>query len=90
MNATYGAQGLAVVSVSMDERWDVVRKHLAEHLVPYQILLGDDPTAQRYGIRNMPDKFLIDRQGNVAAAYLAGLVDRENIEANIKALPAKP
>jgi hypothetical protein len=43
-------------------------------------LLGDDATAQRYGIQNMPDTFLIDRQGRVAAAYIAGLVDKDNLE----------
>src|SRR5260370_34576991 len=60
---TYGAGGLAVVGVSMDDGWDVVRKYLAEHQVPYQVLLGDDKTAQRYGIQNMPDTFLIDQEG---------------------------
>jgi len=29
---------------------------------------------------------LIDRQGRVAAAYRAGLVDKNDVEANIKAL----
>src|SRR5712691_5615046 len=84
---TYGAQGLAVVGVSMDEGgWNVVKPFLAETHVPYRMLLGDDPTAQRYGIQNLPDTFLIDRQGRVAAAYMAGLVDKDDVEANIKEL----
>jgi cytochrome oxidase Cu insertion factor (SCO1/SenC/PrrC family) len=45
-----------------------------------------DATAQRYGIQNLPDTFLIDRQGRVAAAYTAGLVDKSDLEANIMAL----
>ena len=45
--------------------------------------------AQRYGIGNLPDTFLIDRQGRVAAAYKEGLVDRDNVEANIKVLLSK-
>jgi hypothetical protein len=57
--------------------------------VPYQILLGDDAMAQRYGIETMPDTFLIDQEGKVAAAYLGGLVDRDNVEANIKAILSK-
>jgi peroxiredoxin len=56
--------------------------------VPYQILLGDDATAQRYGIQSMPDTFLIDRQGKIAAAY-RGLVDKVDIEANIEAMLSK-
>lgn len=84
---TYGAQGLAVVGVSMDEGgWNVVKLFVAETHVPYRMLLGDDPTAQQYGIENLPDTFLIDRQGRVAAAYTAGLVDKDDVEANIRAL----
>ena len=59
---------------------------LKEQKVPYTVVLGDDPMAQRYGISNLPDTFLIDRQGQVAAIYNEGLVDRANIECNIKAL----
>jgi peroxiredoxin len=87
---TYGAKRLAVVGVSMDEGgWKVLKPFLAETHVPYQILLGDDAMAKRYGIESMPDTFLIDRKGRVAAAYMAGLVDRDNIEANIKAILSK-
>jgi len=59
---------------SLDEGgWEVRKPFLVKTHIPYRMLLGDDATAQRYGIRNMPDTFLIDRQGRVAAAYLAGL-----------------
>jgi peroxiredoxin len=84
---TYGPKGLAVVGVSMDEGgWKVLKPFLSETHVPYRMLLGDDSTAQRYGIQNLPDTFLIDRQGKVAAAYRAGLVDKADLESNIKAV----
>jgi peroxiredoxin len=84
---TYGAQGFAVFGVSVDEGgWRVLKPFLAETHVPYPILLGDGPTAQRFGIQSLPDTFLIDRQGRVAAAYLTGLVDKDDVEVNIKAL----
>lgn len=83
-------EGLAVMGVSLDEDgWKVLKPFLAEHPIPYRILLGDDSTARAYGIQNMPDTFLIDRHGRLAAAYLAGIVDREDIETNIKALLSK-
>jgi peroxiredoxin len=83
----YGARGFAVVGVSMDESgWSVVKPFLAENHLPYPILLGNGPTAQRFGIQALPDTFLIDRRARVAAAYRAGLVDKKNVEANIKAL----
>jgi peroxiredoxin len=81
----YAKEGLAVVGVSMDEDgWKAVTPFLAEHRVPYRMLLGDESIAQSYGIQGMPDTFLIDRQGRLAAAYMAGIVDRDDIEANIK------
>jgi peroxiredoxin len=88
---TYREKGLAVVGVSMDDKgWTVVKPFLAETHVPYRMVLGNDAVAQQYGIESMPDTFLIDRQGRIAAAYRAGLVDRENIEENIKTLLAEP
>ena len=85
--SAYGAKGLAVVGVAMDdEGWKVVKPFLAETKVPYRILVGNEATSQRFGIANLPDTFLIDRHGKVAAAYKAALVDRDDIEANIKAL----
>jgi peroxiredoxin len=86
---TYSAKGLAVVGVSLDEGgWSVVKPFLADTKVPYRVLLGNDPTAQQYGIKSLPDTFIIDRQGRVAAAY-TGLVDKADVEANIKAILSK-
>src|SRR3984957_7084415 len=86
----YGAQGFAVVGVSMDDGgWNVVKPFLAENRVPYRMLLGNDATAKLYGIESLPDTFLIDRKGRVAAAYKAVLVDKDDVETNIKALLSK-
>ena len=83
----YAAKGLAVVGISMDEGgWNTVRPFLAQAKASYAMLLGDGQTAQVYGITNLPDTFLIDRQGRMAAAYMGGLVDRDNVEANIREL----
>lgn len=83
----FGTKRFAVVGVSLDEGgWDILKPFLAKAHVPYKMLLGDDATAQRYGIQNMPDTFLVDRQGRVAAAYIASLVDKDNVETNINAL----
>ncbi len=84
---TYGAKDFAVVGVSLDEDgWKVLRPFLEDHKIPYPMVLGDEATAKRYGIDNLPDTFLIDRQGRVAAAYLARLVDKDDIAVKIKAL----
>ena len=86
----YEAKGLAVVGVSLDsDGWKVVKPFVAEKKVPYRILLGDDATAQKFGVEAMPDTYLIDRQGRIAATY-KGLVDKNNVEANLRALLARP
>jgi peroxiredoxin len=82
----YAGKGLAVVGVSLDEEgWKVLRPFLEKADIPYRIALGSDPTAKMYGIENMPDTFLIDRRGRIAATY-AGVVDKDNVEANIKTM----
>ncbi|HTS26715.1 MAG TPA: TlpA disulfide reductase family protein [Bryobacteraceae bacterium] len=88
---TYRKRGLEVVGVSMDEGgWAVLKPFLAENHVPYRMLLGDEETAKRYGAAdNLPDTFLIDRKGRVAAAYVAGLVDKDDVEKNLKAMLAQ-
>src|SRR5277367_3953204 len=87
---TYGDQGFATVGVSMDEEgWKVLRPFLEEHKFIYPMVLGDESMAKQYGVENLPDTFLIDRHGRVAAAYLARLVDRDDIEAKIKTLVAE-
>src|SRR5271165_2335791 len=71
---SYGARGLAVVGVAMDEEgWKTVRPFLTGTQVPYRMLLGNQAMAKRYGIGNLPDTFLIDREGRIAAVYREGL-----------------
>jgi peroxiredoxin len=85
----YGKKGLTVVGVSLDEEgWKIVKPFIKETKVPYRILLGDEITAKKYGIENMPDTYLIDRRGQIAATYV-GLVDKADVEANIQAMLAK-
>ena len=85
----YKDKGLAVVGISLDgDGWKVLRPFLKNTMkIPYRIALGDDATAALFKIENMPDTFLIDRQGRIAASY-RGLVDRDDIEKNVQAMLA--
>jgi peroxiredoxin len=86
----YSAQGLTVVGVSLDsDGWKVVKPFIATSKVPYTIVLGNDAMAKTYGIENMPDTFLIDREGRIAAAY-SGVVDKDNVEANLRTMLSQP
>jgi glutathione peroxidase-family protein len=62
-----------------------VKPFIKSAAVPYRIVLGNESTAKAYGIEQMPDTFLIDREGRIAATY-AGMVDRSGIEKNIQDL----
>ena len=95
---TYADKGLAVVGVSMDilyedlkgpaEAWSLVNPFVEAHKVDYPILMGDDGITKRYSVNALPVTYLIDRRGLIAATYV-GVVDRANIEANIKTLLAE-
>jgi cytochrome c biogenesis protein CcmG/thiol:disulfide interchange protein DsbE len=79
----YREKGLRVIGASTDdEGWKVVQPFLAKANVPYPIVVSDEAMRQNYHIENMPDAFLIDRLGRIAAVYV-GLVDKENIKTNI-------
>jgi cytochrome c biogenesis protein CcmG/thiol:disulfide interchange protein DsbE len=85
----YGEAGLSVIGISMDDDgWKVVKPFIKTAGVPYRIVLGNQAVAKSYGIGNMPDTFLIDREGRIAATYV-GMVDRKGIEKNIQMLLAQ-
>jgi len=94
----YAPQGLAVAGISMDilyedlaspaEAWNLVNPFVASHKVDYPILMGDDGITKRYSVEALPVTYLIDKRGRIAATYV-GVVDRANIEANIKSLLAE-
>jgi peroxiredoxin len=92
---SYAVKGLAVVGISMDvlyedlkgpaEAWELVNPFVKAHNVDYPILMGDDGITKRYSVEALPITYLIDNRGRIAAKYV-GIVDRSNLEANIRAL----
>jgi cytochrome c biogenesis protein CcmG/thiol:disulfide interchange protein DsbE len=94
----YANRGLAVVGICMDilyedlkgpaEAWSLVNPFVQAHKVDYPILMGDDGITNHYSVKALPVTYLIDRLGRIAATYV-GIVDRANIEANIKTLLAE-
>lgn len=89
----YGAQGLQVVGVSMDDDGDQknVAKFASENSMNYPVLLGKEAVAQQYGgIDYLPTTFYIDRNGVVMDRVL-GQPGRDEIEQNVKrAIASKP
>jgi peroxiredoxin len=91
----YTHRGLATLGVSEDivyedlkgpdEAWSRVNPFVRDHKIPYAVLMGDDRVTAVYGIKALPLTYLLDTRGRIAATY-AGVVDRANLEMNIKLL----
>lgn len=82
----YRRKGFSVLAVSVDEGgWPAVKTFVAPLGLTLKIVHDDADTAKRYDLKEVPAAFLVDRQGRVAAKYL-GLVDRADMESNIRIL----
>ena len=81
----YGAQGLQVVGVSMDDGDQKdVEKFAAENSINYPVLFGKDSVADQYGgISYLPTTFYIDRNG-VVLNRVFGQAGRDEIEQDVK------
>jgi cytochrome c biogenesis protein CcmG/thiol:disulfide interchange protein DsbE len=83
-------RGFAVLGISMDDGWEVVRPFLARMNVNYRTVLGDEMVAELYGgVASLPTSFLIDREGRIVSAHL-GLVNKSVYEDEIEQLLSAP
>lgn len=73
---------------SPDEAWRRVRPFISSHGLNYPILMGDNKVIGDYGFRSYPATYLIDKAGKIAATYV-GIVDKNDVESNIKTLLAQ-
>ncbi|HEY4360152.1 MAG TPA: TlpA disulfide reductase family protein [Bryobacteraceae bacterium] len=91
----YEKKGLAVRGVSVDvmyedlkdsrEGWARVKPFVQTHRLNYPVLMADDAVTKSFDIKALPLTYLIDKRGRIAATYI-GIVDKENLEANIQAV----
>ena len=91
----YKSSGLEVVGVSEEipyedlkdaaDAWRRVKPFVEKQKINYPIVMGDEAVTKTYRITALPVTYLIDRQGRIAAEYV-GLVDKDDIERNIKVL----
>jgi cytochrome c biogenesis protein CcmG, thiol:disulfide interchange protein DsbE len=86
----YGAQGLQIIGVSMDDDVAPVQKAARKLQFTYPIVMGDEHIGEQYGgVLGLPITYLIGPDGKVIARY-QGETDLNQLEAKITAsLPAK-
>ncbi len=84
-----------VVGVDMDmpygglktssEAWKRVRPFIVSHGMNYPVLMGNSAIERLFRINAYPASFIIDKSGRIAAKYV-GIVSKDNVEANVRAL----
>jgi peroxiredoxin len=86
LHKQYASQGFEILGVNEDDVKDrsQIGKFSRKIGVNYPILLGNDTAAKAYGgIDVLPTSFYVGRDGKVVEEA-AGLISRDEIEANIK------
>ena len=96
LEKAYKDKGFTAVGVSMDisyeglkdanEAWGRVRPFMAKKGINYTIVMGDDAISKAYALNAYPATYLIDKSGKIAVAYVGIVVDKDNVETNIKGL----
>jgi peroxiredoxin len=83
----YGAKGLQIVGISLDQDGVQVVKDFAEEFgINYPVLMGNSKVKADYGgIRGIPTTFLISRKGEIIDKYV-GFRDKSVFEEAIKSL----
>jgi peroxiredoxin len=95
LQKAYGNRGFTAVGIATDvayeglknadEAWRRVRPFMADHQINYPILMADDSVINSYGFKSYPATYLIDKSGRIAATYV-GIVDKNDVDTNVKAL----
>ena len=97
LDQRYRSKGFQTLGISMDvmyeglkgpaEGWARVNPFVRDHRIEYPILMADNAISRAFHIDAMPATYLIDNRGRIAAKYV-GVVDKADLEANIKTLLA--
>ncbi|MGA7295151.1 MAG: TlpA disulfide reductase family protein [Terriglobales bacterium] len=67
----YGAQGLQIIGVSMDDGPEPVREFYQRYKMNYPVVMGDAKTGELYGgILGLPIAFLIGRDGRIIKKHI--------------------
>ncbi len=83
---TYGAAGLQIVGVSMDDTAAPVKRAYEKYHLNYPVVMGDARLGERFGgVLGLPLSYVIDAKGRIVARY-QGELDLKQLEARIRSL----
>ena len=86
MQNRYGAQGLQVIGISMDDEEKPARDFYQNYKMNYPVALGTSQLADQYGgVLGLPITFVIDRQGHIVSRHI-GATDPSLFESEVKKL----
>jgi thiol-disulfide isomerase/thioredoxin len=82
----YGAEGLEIIGISMDDDAGPVKALARKRHVNYPVIMGDAELGRLYGgVLGLPVTFLIDRKGAIAARF-KGETDLARMEREVRRL----
>lgn len=61
----HGQAGLEILAISIDQDTSKTRSFVAEHKLPFPVLLDDGQVGQLYGVGPIPDTIAVDPAGNI-------------------------
>jgi cytochrome c biogenesis protein CcmG/thiol:disulfide interchange protein DsbE len=83
---TYGAAGLQIVGVSMDDSAVPVKRAYDKYHLNYPVVMGDADLRERFGgVLGLPLSYLIDPDGRIVGRY-QGEPDLKQLESRIRSL----
>jgi peroxiredoxin len=98
LESAHKSDSFTVVGVSLDtsyegamspaQAWSKVKPFALDHKFNYPVLMGDASLITSYKLAALPASFLIDKQGRIAATY-RGVIDKSDVDSNIKKLLAE-
>jgi thiol:disulfide interchange protein DsbD len=85
LDKEYGAKGVLVVGVAMDEDASIVPPFLKKHPMEYQVALGTPAMSQQYSLEGLPVTLVFDKSGKQVKRFVGGLLNDAELKAAVQA-----
>lgn len=90
IHSRYRSKGFEILAASVDvDGRKALLPFIAQHSIPWRVLVADSDTTRAYKVFGLPAKFLIDSEGLVSRRY-DGPVDPRVLETDIRRLLRMP